>query len=249
MTVAPWSPIGPETITLSPGRALATDKRARGCTSPMPLVLMKHPSALPRCTTLVSPVTIWVPAAPAAPAMAATMRRSSANEKPSSMMKPAERAKGSAAQAARSLTVPFTARSPIHPPGKKSGETTKESVVKASSWLPAPAALKTALSPRGSSRGLWNASRNIASTRVWVALPPAPCESVTLSSLTVGLRRPERGWPGPSVILAPLSSPRRGPACRSCNTRRRHPRSTPCKCRWAFRVCTLCRTLCTARAG
>ena len=37
-----------------------------GGTSPMPAVLMKMPSPLPRSTTLVSPVTIWTPTSRAA---------------------------------------------------------------------------------------------------------------------------------------------------------------------------------------
>jgi len=45
---------------------------------------------------------------------------------------------------ARSLTVPFTARSPIDPPGKKSGFTTYESVENASR---VPAMSMTAESP------------------------------------------------------------------------------------------------------
>ncbi len=54
------------------------------------------------------------------------------DRKPSSMTKPAESASGRAPETARSLTVPLTASSPMSPPGKKSGLTTYESVVKAS---------------------------------------------------------------------------------------------------------------------
>ncbi len=43
---------------------------------------------------------------------------------PSSMMKPAVRYMGSAPTMLRSLTVPFTASSPMSPPGKKMGDTT-----------------------------------------------------------------------------------------------------------------------------
>ena len=52
--------------------------------------------------------------------------------KPSSRMKLADRCRGRAPPTARSLTVPLTARSPIEPPGKNSGDTTKASVVNAS---------------------------------------------------------------------------------------------------------------------
>ena len=69
------------------------------------------------------------------------------------MIKPADSASGCAPHAARSLTVPFTARSPRQPPGKKIGETTNESVVKARSF---PATCTTAPSFRGASAGLWN---------------------------------------------------------------------------------------------
>ena len=54
----------------------------------------------------------------------ATIRVRSATGKPSSRMKPADRYSGVAPDTARSLTVPLTARSPMSPPGKNSGETT-----------------------------------------------------------------------------------------------------------------------------
>ena len=60
-------------------------------------------------------------------------------------MKLALRNFGSAPETARSFTVPFTASSPIDPPGKNSGCTTNESVLSASR---APAASSTAASPR-----------------------------------------------------------------------------------------------------
>jgi hypothetical protein len=52
--------------------------------------------------------------------------------KPSSRMSDSESASGRAPPIARSFTVPFTARAPMSPPGKKMGLTTNESVVKAS---------------------------------------------------------------------------------------------------------------------
>ena len=61
--------------------------------------------------------------------MASTMAASCASGKPSSRMKLALRNFGSAPETARSLTVPFTASSPIDPPGKNSGCTTNESVL------------------------------------------------------------------------------------------------------------------------
>ena len=53
--------------------------------------------------------------------------------RPSSRISDRLSASGRAPDTARSLTVPFTARSPIEPPGKRIGLTTKESVVIASS--------------------------------------------------------------------------------------------------------------------
>src|ERR1035438_7575828 len=54
----PWSPMGPESSTRSPGRTSAGERRTPSGTSPMPVVLMNTPSPLPFSTTLVSPVTI-----------------------------------------------------------------------------------------------------------------------------------------------------------------------------------------------
>lgn len=62
-----------------------------GVTSPIPVVLMKIPSALPRSTTFVSPVTSKTPAARAAPPIERTMRSSRSNDSPSSSTKPADR--------------------------------------------------------------------------------------------------------------------------------------------------------------
>ncbi len=118
--------------------------------------------------------------------MDATIRSRSATGKPSSRMKLADSHSGRAPLTARSFTVPLTARSPMSPPGKNSGETTNESVVIAIRSLPTAT---TAPSSSGSSSGLRKASRKIASISVWVALPPAPCARVMRSSLTRALRR------------------------------------------------------------
>ena len=72
----------------SPGRTRAGEISTPGRTQPMPAVLMKMRSALPRSTTFVSPVTIRTPAARAVSAIEATMRRSVSNSRPSSRMKP-----------------------------------------------------------------------------------------------------------------------------------------------------------------
>ena len=91
---------------------------------PMPLVVRKAPSALPRSTTLVSPVTTWTAQSVAAAATEARMRRSSASSSPSSRIRPRLRAQGRAPAMARSLQVPTTARRPMSPPGNSRGFTT-----------------------------------------------------------------------------------------------------------------------------
>ena len=88
----------------------------------------------PRSTTLVSPATISTPAAAAARGdrldLGAAARRRPGPPRGSAT---GVSASGRAPETARSLTVPLTARSPIEPPGKRSGLTTNESVVIASS--------------------------------------------------------------------------------------------------------------------
>ena len=64
--------------------------------------------------------------------MSATISRRESIGKPSSSTNAADRASGRAPIMARSLTVPCTARWPADPPGKRSGLTTNESVLKAS---------------------------------------------------------------------------------------------------------------------
>ena len=63
ITAMPWRPMSPLTITASPGRTLCGSIGARARIRPTPAVLMNSPSALPRSTTLVSPVTMRTPAA------------------------------------------------------------------------------------------------------------------------------------------------------------------------------------------
>ena len=85
---------------------------------------MYIPSAAPRSTTLVSPVTTGTPARVAASAMSATTSRRTSIGMPSSSTKAAEMAIGRAPIMARSLIVPCTARWPAEPPGKRRGFTT-----------------------------------------------------------------------------------------------------------------------------
>ena len=80
---------------------------------------MKMPSPLPRSTTFVSPVTMETPAAFAASAIDRVILQRSSIGSPSSRMSAEERASGRAPHIARSFTVPWTAREPMSPPGKK----------------------------------------------------------------------------------------------------------------------------------
>src|ERR1017187_7450894 len=75
---------------------------------------------------------------------------------------------------ARSLTVPWTAREPISPPRKKSGLTTKLSVVKARR---SPPIWRTAWSSRRPRTGLRKTGRKTSRSRSALSLPPDPCPS------------------------------------------------------------------------
>ena len=140
-------------------------------------------SAWPRSTTLVSPATISTSAAAAAAAIASTSARSTSAPRPSSRISERLSASGRAPETARSLTVPLTARSPIEPPGKRIGLTTKLSVVIASR---APSTSTAPASPSSSSAAEAKAGAKSPSIRVWVALPPAPWDIVTWESLNFG---------------------------------------------------------------
>src|SRR3954451_9270500 len=170
MIAVPCSPIAPESRIRSPGRAGAN--AARGSRRPMPVVQTYMPSAWPRSTPLVSPVTTSTPAAPAAVAIASTSKRGSSADRPSSRISASDSASGFAPAIASSLTVPLTANSPIEPPGKRSGLTTNESVVSARS--PTAAASSSASIP--------NAGASRPSISLPVALPPAPWAIVMRSS-------------------------------------------------------------------
>ena len=133
MTAIPWSAMVPETRTTSPACDPVGAEAAAG---------RDQPDAGGRDVEAVggAPVDHLGVAGddvrrrppPAAAAMSATIARSSATAKPSSRTKAADSARGRAPITARSLTVPCTARWPIEPPGKRSGLTTNESVLKAS---------------------------------------------------------------------------------------------------------------------
>ncbi len=75
--------------------------------------------------------------------------------------------------------MPLTASSPIEPPGKRSGWTTKESVVSATS---PPSSETIPASPSASSCSEPKAGSSSPSISPCVALPPAPCAIVTCAS-------------------------------------------------------------------
>src|SRR4051794_19940666 len=143
MIAVPCSPMLPESRMRSPGRVGANS--ARGSRRPTPVVQIYMPSAWPRSTTFVSPVTTLTPALSAARATASTSARRVSDSRPSSRISARLSASGRAPAIARSLTVPLTASSPIEPPGNLSGLTTNESVVSARS--PTAAASSSASIP------------------------------------------------------------------------------------------------------
>src|SRR5208283_340398 len=149
-----------------------------------PEVLINIPSPFPFSTTFVSPAIMWTPAFSAAFDMDDKILRKSSIGSPSSIINPVERQYGRAPTTDRSLTVPLTASSPIVPPGKKSGETTYESVVKASlkdepSTLRSPL-LMVAESP---SSLMSNSGTKHSAINWCISLPPLPCPSRILSIL------------------------------------------------------------------
>ena len=132
MIAVPCSPIGPETRIRSPGRSDAGRERARGSTPPEPGRADVHRVAAAALDDL----------GVARDDLDAGRRRGArrsprprrAGRRPRGP--PRARARASARAAgrrptARSLTVPLTASSPIEPPGKRIGLTTKLSVVSA----------------------------------------------------------------------------------------------------------------------
>ena len=178
--------------TRAPRRRVAPARardRVREGSRPTPAVVMYRPSAAPRSTTLVSPVTM------------ARRRRRRIGHVGDDLAQLVDRealfdtrrpptATRAAPSTARSLTVPCTARWPIEPPGKRSGCTTKESVLNAS--RSPPGSVSVAASGSGPGSSLAKASRKTASTSAADALPPAPWASVTTSSLQPRPASPER---------------------------------------------------------
>ena len=114
------------------------------------------------------------------PARRAAIARTSASSisvgSPASSTNVVTSATGRAPDTARSFTVPFTASSPIEPPGNRSGVTTKLSVVIASRRA-ADCDARRVAEPiaRPASSGRRAAARTGRRPAAGCALPPAPC--------------------------------------------------------------------------
>ena len=138
----------------------------------MPAVVMYMPSALPRSTTLVSPPTMATPERRSALDIARTSASRIGDGRPSSSTNVTTMEWPLAPATARSFMVPFTASSPMEPPGKRRGFTTKLSAVMA---MGVPSISTRAASPSGSRELLHSSGANSPSTSLRLALPPAPC--------------------------------------------------------------------------
>ncbi len=174
-------------------------------------------------------------------AIASTSARRTSLPRPSSRIIATLSASGRAPATARSLTVPLTASSPIEPPGKRSGLTTNESVVNASSSRIAASA----------SSSIPKAGASSPSISVCVALPPAPWAIVIRSSRKRGLfaravSMIERIRSSRSETVT--RPPARGRTGRRSSRRRTRPPATPCTSRSRARACRRCRTPCTPTA-
>src|SRR4051794_18812160 len=179
------------------------------------------------------------PAAPAGGALASPPARSTLDSGPSSRMSDSVSASGLAPATARSFTVPLTASSPIDPPGKRIGRTTKLSVVIAS---PVPFTVTVPASPISSSAPVPSAGTSRPSISVCVALPPAPWAIVMrwsrnfarfarAVSMMPRMRCSRSETSGEERATTRPPAPAR--SGRSCSRRRTRPRSRPCTCRSA----------------
>ena len=179
-------------------QALRAQASRAGRGAPTPVVARYIRSAWPRSTTLVSPATISTPArarrCARSPRPPRAARRSRGPPRGSSR---ASARAGGRPPTARSLTVPLTASSPIEPPGKRSGLTTKESVVITTSPAAPASAMRRVASPK--------AGTNRPSISVCVALPPAPWAIVIAASLKRGRLR-ARGLDDPEDPLLPADA-------------------------------------------
>ena len=228
----------PERLTARALRARVDRGRARSC-------VMYIESQRPRSTTFVSPADDLRRRPPRRRARSPRPRRAARRPpRPSSRTSESVSASGRAPPTARSLTVPLTASSPIEPPGKRIGLTTKLSVVTARGR-------RRARRRRASSVDRRSAGASRPSTSACVALPPAPCAIVIcVVTEAQGLRADaldhlERVAASSTALTRP---PARGRSARSCSRRRRRPRTRPCTCRSAAPACRRCRRPCTPTA-
>ena len=129
MMAAPWSPIVPLMIILSPFLILFIPIGLFLVITPMPVVFIKSLSPLPFSTTFVSPHTIFTLAFIASWLIDFTISFSSLIASPSSIIKESDKYKGIAPTTDKSFTVPQIDSFPILPPLKNMGSTTKLSVV------------------------------------------------------------------------------------------------------------------------
>ena len=105
---------------------------------------------------------------------------------------------------ATSLTVPCTASEPMSPPGKNSGETTKQSV---DITMRPAATSKAAWSSPRASIGLSKAGRKISSMSCCMARPPAPCVRSTRPGRKIEPARAQARCTGGDVHCAALPHP------------------------------------------
>src|SRR5512144_2471597 len=105
---------------------------------------------------------------------------------------------------ARSLTVPFTARSPMEPPGKNIGRTTNESVEKASRAPPTDTTAESASPPSTDSPPFAGekAGTNRCSTSSAESCPPPPWPITIFGELRSGI-----GQDQPSKSRAGIAGP------------------------------------------
>ena len=140
-------------------------------------------SPFPLSTTFVSPVTTNTPALSQLSFIPTKISQNSDIGRPSSIIKLSDRYFGIAPHMAISLTVPFTANSPMLPPGKKIGEITKLSVEKANS----PFISKNAPSCLLSNLSFFNILKTPLSNNLFVSSPPLPCPKVIKSKSNFGI--------------------------------------------------------------
>ncbi len=208
-TAIPWSPMGPFISMRSPARISSIPSLIPSGMNPTPEVLIKIPSALPRSTTLVSPVTTSTPASAATFAIESSIFPRFSILNPSSRIRPQEMYLGTAPLTARSFIVPQTASFPISPPGKKMGLTTYESVVKANLM---PLKLNMAESSSLCRMGFWSFLSIRSPISSCVSFPPLPCPRSTLFIESPHICSMPRRFPR----MRPYMPPQASGECKLC---------------------------------